>query len=293
MCVAYLFKLKVYLCCSLSPITGLDAVLWEQTERQMDAWYTSLLELVRAESLDPGVHACLFTQWSSLVLLYRAISLREGRRKVLDDAGRGQQLPDTHVLYVEIKRSWSIVVKVVKELQQSGQLRYVGDAGLWALLPSIVAVRESLFTWPHRHDPLEYRRMYADVLSVLLSQRDQFHAVEAAIPLLMRELPTSLDLTPHRPQMKSVNGHAAFQFSSLPPSPGFSPLSDTSEEALPATISLRDLYESPCSLQDSDSTGSWPSLPSISNGDVNHDDLEATYCRLESDTTHILEWFET
>ena len=149
MCVAYLFKLKVYLCCSLSTITGLDAVLWEQTERQMDAWYTSLLDLVRAESLDPGVHACLFTQWSSLVLLYRTISLREGRRRVLDVVGRAQQLSDTHVLYVEIKRSWSIMVKIVKELQRSGQLRYVGDAGLWALLPSIAAVRESLFTWPH------------------------------------------------------------------------------------------------------------------------------------------------
>ena len=135
--------------------------------------------------------------------------------------------------------------------------------------------------------------MFGDLLPILLSQRDHFHAVEAAIPLLMRVIPTSLDLTAVRPQVKSVTCRAGVHASLLPPSLGFSPLSHTSEEALPATISLRDLYESPCSLQDSDDTGSWPSLPSIGNGDMTDDDLEATYCRLESGTTHLLESFET
>ncbi|KAL1959491.1 hypothetical protein VTO42DRAFT_1936 [Malbranchea cinnamomea] len=224
--VAQLFQLKIELCRRLDPLLPIGDAWCDRIAVTMDRTHEHILGLIRSAGLGaPGIR-CLSTLWESVVLLYHTVRLVMARRKWTiallkarsdKDAEKQAQAEKTqreektenpekkekqkqrdgekeqsqYLLHppLDIQDALTTLVTMASQLRDTNQLRDVGNAALWALLPVLLTIAQfHKFLAPGREAD-KYREMYAHVVSILQSQRDYFDAVDAAMPLVESLLP--------------------------------------------------------------------------------------------------------
>lgn len=138
MCVAYLFKLRTYVCCYLigQPPPQLHRYkVWQWVEAQIVAWYTSFLDMFRSQAMLASVQRCLVIQWESLVLLYQAVKLRS-----LHGSWSATNSCVNQYISQDALATWECMKKVLVRLDQTNRLCCIPEGAVSLIYPAVLCI---------------------------------------------------------------------------------------------------------------------------------------------------------
>lgn len=205
MCVAYLFKLRVYVCCILmgQPPAQLhkDKRLWQGLEAQIIAWYTSFLDMFRSQAMLGDVQRCLVIQWESLVLLYQTVKLRSLHDSWSAVNFRTHGLSWAQSTFQSALATWETMKKVFVNLDQRERLFYIPEGAVALIYPAVLCMSR-LRNLPYSGFPNAGNLDPGNSLASLLEALEQrFSGVDNVVAAIREMLATQREAETEEPSL--------------------------------------------------------------------------------------------
>lgn len=182
-----LFQFKVEICRCLSTFGRLDEFrLVEKVTKDMNEWHQRFSRAIHSQAICPATFECLCSHWESLRLPHMVVSLLVSRSQEHGQVDGAE--PDTAELE-DLMSAVTSVSSLFTNLDDRKQLKYLNNAGLWAVFPVAAIVAEIVAVKGGQSIPYALAVVYQSCMRILNHHQHCFPAHNAVLQAINIALP--------------------------------------------------------------------------------------------------------